>query len=476
MLISLDISVKREYSDSKEIKERNMLMKKIIKRVLTIVTAMALVLTGLCFSDQVNVKAADPTGKKIVVSLGDSYSSGEGIEPFFGQDKPSAEKVEDEDWLAHRSEKAWSGMLTIDGQSLVKDDNWFFAAASGAETVDLYGNQNKYYDLDGHKGNKGLTPQLEIFDVVEKKYGSGAVDFVTISIGGNDVGFTDIMTAAIMNPDHLDEKLDQTWDYLQNEHTINGKKVPAIKDAIKQNYKDIAEKAGKQAAIIVAGYPNLFNPDGFSVLVYTVSSETAQKVNDWTVKFNDVIKNVVDECSKEGLNISFVPVAEAFRGHEAYTSEPYINEIKIGRGNQDIASGMISSYSLHPNEKGAAAYAKEVQKAVDSIIQASDNSNKGTDKDNENGNTTKETAKPDITLSSKKGKITIKWDKVEDAKKYKVIEYINGKAKTVKSTKKTSISIKGRTKGTEYTFAVKAYVNGKWTKITSSDKKTITVK
>ncbi len=40
-----------------------------------------------------------------MVSLGDSYSSGEGIEPFYGQNEPTADKVKNQDWLAHRSEK-----------------------------------------------------------------------------------------------------------------------------------------------------------------------------------------------------------------------------------------------------------------------------------------------------------------------------------------------------------------------------------
>ena len=40
-----------------------------------------------------------------MVSLGDSYSSGEGIEPFYGQNESTADKVKNQDWLAHRSEK-----------------------------------------------------------------------------------------------------------------------------------------------------------------------------------------------------------------------------------------------------------------------------------------------------------------------------------------------------------------------------------
>ena len=51
----------------------------------------------------------------IVVSLGDSYSAGEGIEPFYGQGLAIKDKVLNEDWLAHRSEKSWPGQLTVPG-------------------------------------------------------------------------------------------------------------------------------------------------------------------------------------------------------------------------------------------------------------------------------------------------------------------------------------------------------------------------
>ena len=75
----------------------------------------------------------------IIVSLGDSYSSGEGIEDFFGQDLPVEDKVQNLDWLAHRSTKAWSGMLTF--------DKWYFAAASGAKIDHLADKQEKSYKI-----------------------------------------------------------------------------------------------------------------------------------------------------------------------------------------------------------------------------------------------------------------------------------------------------------------------------------------
>jgi len=65
----------------------------------------------------------------IVVSLGDSYSAGEGIEPFYGQGLAVKEKVTNKDWLAHRSEKSWPGQLTVPGLEGTLSDhkgkNWF---------------------------------------------------------------------------------------------------------------------------------------------------------------------------------------------------------------------------------------------------------------------------------------------------------------------------------------------------------------
>lgn len=80
----------------------------------------------------------DEADYKIVVSLGDSYSSGEGIEPFYGQDKPISERVKDQDWLAHRSENSWPGRLEFPQGVLSDETNkdiyWFFRATSGAVT------------------------------------------------------------------------------------------------------------------------------------------------------------------------------------------------------------------------------------------------------------------------------------------------------------------------------------------------------
>ena len=69
----------------------------------------------------------------IMVSLGDSYSSGEGVEPFYGQGYPMSVLKDDPDWLAHRSSQSWPGKLWIPGvqnpMSYHRNSIWYFVAS-----------------------------------------------------------------------------------------------------------------------------------------------------------------------------------------------------------------------------------------------------------------------------------------------------------------------------------------------------------
>ena len=113
--------------------------KNVLRRVTSAVLACAL------FGAVAPVGAAGSTDPVIVVSLGDSYSSGEGIPAFYGQEKAWEQRVYDEDWLAHRSRLSWPGQLQFSGVSGVMNNynvkesdsavcKWYFRAASGAET------------------------------------------------------------------------------------------------------------------------------------------------------------------------------------------------------------------------------------------------------------------------------------------------------------------------------------------------------
>ena len=80
------------------------------------------------------------------------------------------------------------------------------------------------------------------------------------------------------------------------------------------------------------------------------------------------------ECSlmsNPEMNIHFVDVEEEFDkdgGHQAYSSDPWINEIIFGAKNEDLDDmGFVSSYSIHPNASGAEAYARCVNAKIEEI-------------------------------------------------------------------------------------------------------------
>lgn len=324
------------------------------------------------------IQASAGVDPVIVVSLGDSYSSGEGIPAFYGQEKAWEQRIYDEDWLAHRSRNSWPGLLTFsDIAGTMRDYNvretnspyckWYFGAASGAETRHISGQTQEKKTAKRTslfktlKTTYQLPKQIDVFNRV-----SGDVDYVTLTIGGNDVGFADIITTCATGSTYLhfgsgklklEKQIDSIWAQFDT-----------TRANIKQVYKDIESRAGEQAEIIVAGYPKLLDKEGKGVLI---SEKEATIVNQNVTKFNNHIAGIVDECKSEGMPIHFVDVEGEFDkggGHQAYSDDAWINSIILTKQDQDLdQTGFVSAYSIHPNAEGAKAYARCVNAAIREI-------------------------------------------------------------------------------------------------------------
>ena len=338
-------------------------------------------------------------GGKVVVSLGDSYSSGEGITPFYGTRSAfkDGKSEQDQNWLAHRSQKSWAGRLRLSGMpndKTLKDYkrdlnkvgmynydegfHWFFFASSGAKTKDVIkSDQTVTHNVGGSTSEASIYKQLDSLKAVAEQT---EIDFVTITIGGNDVGFANIMTYAakgtegsvsslvvnsflpisalhgLLAPNFLQNKINKSWD------TFNTK----TKDELNKTYDAILDATSNNADIIVVGYPTLLNPLGVPIIF---SYQDAVIINKAVVNFNSAIKKLVN--GKNDPKLHFVDVQDAFKDHEAYTFDPYINSIIIPSRTEDInTDSIISCYSIHPNDKGAAAYAKCVQAEINKYDKA----------------------------------------------------------------------------------------------------------
>ena len=311
----------------------------------------------------------------IVVSLGDSYSSGEGVEDFYDFDLPPEERYHSVDFLAHRSVNSWPGQLQVpyleEGKTLkdYKDVVWFFEAISGAKTKNLakkemvksfhvpVENKKKLFGVSLEEIKTDPIPvELSIFDKLEK----GSVRYVTVTIGGNDVGFVDVIKKAAAGVSYQDfgglkKMLSDTMDNLTKEGGIG--------DDIIDAYAAIQDAAGAQAHIIVAGYPGLLSSTGVIFNPY----ETAI-INYYVQLFDEEIEKLVKRCETEKhMQISYVSVIEQFYGHEAYSvwKQSYINPVYLSPKAQDVDQyTAISDYSLHPNKYGIEEYRRAVQDKI----------------------------------------------------------------------------------------------------------------
>ncbi len=370
------------------------------KYILTGILIAAMALPASSFTAAAS-SATDDGTMPVVVSLGDSYSSGEGIEPYYGQD--SVDKYDIEDWVCHRSELSWPGMLEINGTTLSSvrgtnyscadglvstegtRENWYFGAVSGAVTQNIYSDNDQdrqvktVSSLVGQRSDTRYQLNFQI-DTITSLPDPSMVDYVTLTIGGNDVDFTGIITEAMLSDyvnlskDGLKQKLVNTIESFWE--TTDGSTPMAEK--LENMYRKILE-AAPNAKLIVAGYPQLIHydtkipsslyTDNQSItelagdVVLTISDSEAKLIDDAVSTFDQYIKTIV-ESRMDGENIAFVDVQDAFAGHEAYSDDPYIEGLVLGLSENVDKSGtgtVISSASFHPNEKGAKAYAGAVQ-------------------------------------------------------------------------------------------------------------------
>ncbi len=375
-----------------------------------------------------------------VVSLGDSFSAGDTIQPYYSTnfyfddlnlelkdptdtDKPFYDNEDVNkrfyDLLAHRSMLSWPGLLknpyminTLSNfnvkyeqplNQFPNDCKWYFEAVSSAVSQNINDVKQRKPDtmsyvistlekkLPGFEhlldpygynnfdslpvGSIQMPFQTEVFDKIEDP-----IDYVTLTIGGNDMGFADIMMYCLFEwenefviPDLVELAKDASIEDIENNSFYGGQTCKSylldkrmerawekydaeVRDNLKKTYKTIEDKSNK-ATIIVAGYPELVILDGagagFGGWKMFDASE-AMTVNYNVRMFDIELKKLVSECKNEGMNIEFVDVVPKFKNNGAGSYEEYITG-----SYEEYINGMF-----HPNKAGAEAYAECVNKKI----------------------------------------------------------------------------------------------------------------
>ena len=156
---------------------------------------------------------------------------------------------------------------------------------------------------------------------------------VTITVGGNDVGFADVLTECA-----LPGWLSDCEGAISAGRTIL---TTELGGRLTELYGAIRSAAPTSATITVAGYPHLFNEiSDCSLITYFDRGEMAA-LNDATDELDTLIAQRTADAG-----IGYLDPRAAFDNHQVCDSSPYVN---------GYSSPIEESY--HPNRAGNVAYA-----------------------------------------------------------------------------------------------------------------------
>jgi len=193
------------------------------------------------------------------VALGDSYSSGTGTRTYY--ESKCQRSVYAYPYLLHEAHPSWT---------------FVDAACSGAKTGDIINTQVASVTSD--------------------------TNWVTYTIGGNDAGFSEVITECAL-PSWASDcsgAINKAQTYIKN--TLPGQ-LDLVNNAIKSQ--------APSAQVAVLDYPRLFNGEDCNALTFFSPSEEA-RLNETA----DLLKSVISAAAtRAGTNFHFGDVIPPFIGH-----------------------------------------------------------------------------------------------------------------------------------------------------------------
>jgi hypothetical protein len=329
--------------------------------------------------DAVAVQPLAGKPQHIVAALGDSYSSGEGAGNYY---RETDDNHGTSRWAAcRRSRNAWPRKMVLPGTSASAgslSDGWNgsvelgFVACSGAFNWEVQGNgvPRSWADLAHYEYGEGEFREISQVD-------SGVLDgnttLVTVSIGGNDAGFSGAVTdcGSLSNCANDDAFLTRYKGMIDTTQ-------PDIRDTIRA----IKAKA-PNAQIVLMGYPELLSRTvkcaGSWYYDGTEADALAVLANYMAQKENDSVTTL----KGEGIKVDFANPIPAFVGHGGCDDPEWINKIVIGpNGDGDFHNGdnsspfclweilggaCLSRESFHPKDAGTSGYAQVMQSKLQAI-------------------------------------------------------------------------------------------------------------
>jgi lysophospholipase L1-like esterase len=220
-------------------------------------------------------------------ALGDSYSSGVGASPY------------DLGASCQRSSRSYPPLWSAEHHST----SFEFLACSGAKTADVLATQIS-----------ALRP---------------SADLVTITIGGNDAGFSPVLwTCTVATSDRsCNAAVDAAEAFAR----------VVLPSRLTRTYAAI-RRAAPHARVIVLGYPRLFDLAPSCTDPRAPNLSRRRKLNHGA----DVLNDVMHQAASQQSGFSFADARDRFTGHGVCSADPWINGPSVP----------TSLGPYHPNQAG----------------------------------------------------------------------------------------------------------------------------
>jgi lysophospholipase L1-like esterase len=233
----------------------------------------------------------------VYTAIGDSYSSGVGTRTYYSDGTS-----------CYRSPYAYP---VLDANQ-IGAATFVFAACAGAKTSDV------------------LNTQLGSL--------SAATTHVTLSAGGNDAGFTQVIQQCARPWPYT------CWGDINNANSFITNTLPGLLDNLYNRIRALAPNA----RVVIVGYPRLFNESNCQSLA-RISPGEQTAMNDTA----DLLATTI-QAQAAAHGFAFVDPRTAFAGHAICDSVEWIN---------GLSSPTMESY--HPNRSGhSSGYAPQVKNAL----------------------------------------------------------------------------------------------------------------
>lgn len=319
------------------------------------------------------------------IALGDSYSAGEGVDPYFRDGyHDNGTQTGTVDNRCHRSTRAYAESVTIPGETapvyaqasglgdsgtgrrsvnkygsdlnwrLSATKAWGFFACSGAVTKNILPSSQGGEKPPFTGGYREQGPQLD-YSFVDY-----ATDVVTLTVGGNEIGFADMLALCGAKPGEDKDCLTAVVDAIPFERAVEAR-IAALRNTLQTLYRAIKAYTFN-AKLVVLGYPLPF-PDTFAeqtcpeLSTFDYSPGEQEAIRRLGRTLNRAIKE-----EAEAAGAVFLDVAAAFESHEVCgDGDRWMNGVSLTVN--PTRSG-VDDETFHPNQIGHSTMATLVNRAL----------------------------------------------------------------------------------------------------------------